>query len=82
VVIRQGLEQGGVDDAVNRGIRTDAQRQRQDGDCGKTGIFAEEAETEAKVTPDIVHARVLKLQELEVFGIVRANAARNAAPEH
>ena len=82
VKVRQGLEQGGVHDAVNRGIRANAQRKRQDGDRGKTGIFAEQPETEAKVTPNIFHARVLKLLELELFGIVQANAACHAAPEH
>ena len=49
IAIRQRAEQHGVHDAEDRGVRPDAQGEREHGHGGETGAFEELAKSEAKV---------------------------------
>ena len=53
VGIRQLPQQHGVDDAEDRGIGADAERQSGHSDTGEAGPFPERAESEAHVLPHI-----------------------------
>ena len=51
------IEQCGVDPAENRGVRADAQREREDGDCGVAGRLRDHAQAVTNVLPERSHPR-------------------------
>jgi hypothetical protein len=53
--IRQWLEQDAVDDAENRGIRADAERQRQDGQRGIARASGKRPECVQHIVPESLH---------------------------
>ena len=54
ILVGQRLEQDGVEHAEDRGIRTDAQRERQDGDDRESRIAAEHARAVSRVLPGLL----------------------------
>ena len=54
-LVGQRLEENGVDDAENCGIRADAEGQREDGYEGEGGIFLQHAEGEFQVLKERGH---------------------------
>ncbi|HEV8348169.1 MAG TPA: hypothetical protein VGQ16_16450 [Vicinamibacterales bacterium] len=44
-----------MNDAEDRGVRADAERQRQDGDGRKAGTLAQQPQPEAGVINDVAH---------------------------
>jgi len=52
LVIRQRPEQRGVDDAENRSVRADSERQRQRGDQREAGMFQQHSRSVSQVLPE------------------------------
>jgi hypothetical protein len=64
MVIRQRSKQNGVDHTENRGIRADADGERDNRNRGKTRIRAQSAEGVAKVLEESLHGLISKEQTL------------------
>jgi len=66
----QPLQQRGVDQAEDRGVRADAEREREDGRDGKSRLFAQHPRRVAYVVPEIreqappVHSRSDRRRQL------------------
>ena len=55
ILVRKRLEQHGVDDAENRSICSNTQRERKHGDNGEAGIYSQHPDCEFKVLPKSLH---------------------------
>ena len=55
ILIRKRLEQHGVDDAENRSICSNAERERKHGDNGEAGIFSQHSDCKFDVLPKSLH---------------------------
>src|SRR6185312_3337210 len=55
LVVREGREERGVDDAEDGGIGANAEREGEDGDGGEARVFEEKAKAEDEVAPAIAH---------------------------
>ncbi len=63
LVVGQWREQRGVDDAENRGVRADAQGQRQYRDRREAGILPQQPQAKEQVAPAISHEVSLAARE-------------------
>jgi hypothetical protein len=55
VLVRQGLEENGMDDTEDGGVRADAQGQSEEGDGGEAGIFLQHPCGKLHILPNGAH---------------------------
>ena len=55
LVVGQGSQQGGVNDAEYSGVRPDPQRQSQHRHGGEPGILPQQSQTELQIAPTVSH---------------------------
>src|SRR3984957_21132186 len=89
--IENWIEQYGIDDREERGVRTDTEREREDSDDGEAGAFAQRAKGEAEILEEFVEPAATPLIASDVLderhvaeftarsrvGVVRSRATIN-----
>src|SRR5579864_3526274 len=71
----QRSKQQGIDQAENRGVRADAQRERQDSNRRKSGVLDKHSSGKPNFLPERLHCRLLT----RAFGYTYSVCARGAA---
>src|SRR5262249_15578929 len=78
--IRQRLEQDAVEDAENRGVCSNAERERSNDDERETWAPAENPQGMAEITSNLIEQRAMTMRPNPFLGLLRPSDFQNSHP--